>query len=238
MNMEFKIKKINQLLINHFGVPKRQKKLPDPLDILIGTILSQNTNDKNSYAAFLNLKNNISKWEDVIALKPTQIEKLIRTAGLGKQKSMAIHSLLKHLKKNNGKISLSHLKNKSDNEIIEELISHKGIGIKTASCVLLFSLDRNICPVDTHVHRILNRIGLVKTSNPDKTFAAIKQNIPSDVAHSFHTNLLRLGREYCLPSNPRCSLCPIEKICRYSEKKFDKQKVIKENKFFLLDAIK
>jgi len=236
--MKSKIKKINGLLINYFGIPKRQKKLPNPVDIIVGTILSQNTNDKNSYAAFQNLKNNIKSWNDVVILKPSQLKELIRVAGLGKQKSLAIHSLLKHLKENIGKISLSHLKNKSDDEIIEDLISHKGIGIKTASCVLLFSLNRNVCPVDTHVHRILNRVGLVKTSNPDKTFIAIKNNIPEGTAHSFHTNLLRLGREYCLPIKPRCSLCPIEKVCRFPEKNFEKPKVIKQNNFFLLDSIK
>jgi endonuclease-3 len=237
-NMRNKIKKINEALIHHFGIPERQKKLPNSIDILIGTILSQNTNDKNSYAAFNNLKANISRWEDVLKMRQPQLEKLIRVAGLGKQKSKAILSLLKNLKKDFGKISLDHLKKKSEGEILEELTSHKGIGIKTASCVLLFSMNKNICPVDTHVHRILNRVGLVKTSSPEKTFTAIYNKIPEGAAHSFHTNLLRLGREYCLPSNPRCAECPIENLCNYSEKKFETKKSIRKNNFFLLDSIK
>jgi endonuclease-3 len=238
MNMKSTIKKINRLLINFFGIPKRQKKLPDPVDIIIGTILSQNTNDKNSYKAFNNLKNSVKNWDDVLAMKPSQLEKIIKIAGLGKQKSNSIHSLLKYLKLNNGKISLSYLKKKPDDEIIEELVSHKGIGVKTASCVLLFSLNRNVCPVDTHVHRILNRVGLVKTTNPDKTFDAIKNYIPDGAGHSFHSNLLRLGREFCLPSNPRCSNCPIEIVCNYPDKNFKNAKSIKKNNFFLLDSIR
>ncbi|MFZ2324076.1 MAG: endonuclease III [Ignavibacteriaceae bacterium] len=236
--MKSEIKKIDSLLIKHFGIPSRQKKLPDPVDILIGTILSQNTNDKNSYRAFLNLKNNTKSWDDVLKLKVKELEKLIRIAGLGKQKSNAIYSLITNLKKNNGKISLSYLNKKSDDEVLDELTSHKGIGIKTASCVLLFSMDRNICPVDTHVHRILNRVGLVKTTSPDQTFKKIRDFIPDGKAHSFHTNLLRLGREYCLPGKPRCSICPIERVCRYNDKNFEPVKSINENSFFLLDSIK
>lgn len=236
--MKKKIEKINKLLIDHFGIPKRQKKLPDPVDIIIGTILSQNTNDKNSYKAFQNLKQKIQSWDDILLMKQSELEKLIKVAGLGKQKSNVIFNLLSHLKNNNGQISLNHLKKKNDSEAIEELTMHKGIGVKTASCVLLFSLDRNICPVDTHVHRILNRIGLVKTKSPEKTFYAINNYIPEGTAHSFHTNLLRLGRKYCLPAKPKCSLCPIEKICKYQHKNYDEVKSIKENDFFLLDSIK
>ena len=236
--MKFVIKKINKALINHFGIPDRPKKLPDPLDIIIGTILSQNTNDKNSYKAFLNLKNSVKVWDDVLKMKPSQVEKLIKVAGLGKQKSQTIINLLKNLKRTNGKLSLNHIKQKNDEEIIDELTSHKGIGVKTASCVLLFALDRNICPVDTHVHRILNRIGLVKTSTPEKTFYAIKNFIPEKSAHSFHTNLLRLGREYCTPTNPKCYDCPIESECNYPDKNYSNKRVINKNDFFLLDSIK
>lgn len=236
--MKKKIEKINSLLIKHFGVPKRQKKLPDPIDIIVGTILSQNTNDKNSYKAFQNLKQKIQSWDDILLMRLSELEKLIKVAGLGKQKSKAIINFLHYLKNNNGKISLNHLKKKNDTEAIEELTIHKGIGVKTASCVLLFSLDRNICPVDTHVHRILNRVGIVKTKTPEKTFYAINNFIPEGTAHSFHTNLLRLGREYCIPTKPRCSLCPLEKICKYPNKNFNAIKSIKENDFFLLDSIK
>lgn len=236
--MKSVIKKINKALINHFGIPDRPKKLPDPLDIIIGTILSQNTNDKNSYKAFLNLKKSIKRWDELLQMKPSQVEKLIKVAGLGKQKSKAIINLLKNLQKDNGRISLNHIKQKNDEEIIDELTSHKGIGVKTASCVLLFALDRNICPVDTHVHRILNRIGIVKTATPEKTFYAIKNFIPEKSAHSFHTNLLRLGREYCTPTNPKCYDCPIESECNYPDKNYSNKRVINKNDFFLLDSIK
>lgn len=235
--MKRKINIINNLLLEHFGIPPRSKKLPGPLDLLIATILSQNTNDKNSYRAFKNIKEKYKKWEDVAHLSQPSIEKLIKVAGLGKQKSAAIKNLLGSLLKNNGKISLNHIKKLNDEEILDELTSYNGIGIKTASCVLLFSLDRNVCPVDTHVHRTLNRIGLVNTSSPEKTFSEINNKLPERVAHQFHTNLIRLGREICKAQKPGCSICPLKKNCAFTNKNLENITVSKENSFMLLDSV-
>lgn len=235
--MKKKIDRINKLLIQHFGIPPKAKKNPTPLDAIIGTILSQNTNDKNSYQAYRNLKDNFKNWDELTLLKPSQIEKYIRIAGLGKQKSKAIYELLQSLKKQEKSVSLDHIKTKNDSEILEELTSYNGVGVKTASCVLLFSLGRNICPVDTHVHRTLNRIGLVKTNNPEKTFYKILDKIPENTAHSFHTNLIRLGREICKPANPNCLICPLLKICKYEQKNLKPLNTQKTIDFMLLDNL-
>lgn len=235
--MKKKIDKINKLLIQHFGIPSKAKKNPTPLDAIIGTILSQNTNDKNSYQAYRNLKDNFKNWDELTLLKPSQIEKYIRIAGLGKQKSKSIYELLQSLKKQEKSVSLDHIKTKNDSEILEELTSYNGVGVKTASCVLLFSLGRNICPVDTHVHRTLNRIGLVKTNNPEKTFYKILDKIPEFTAHSFHTNLIRLGREICKPANPNCLICPLLKICKYEQKNLKPPNTQKTIDFMLLDNL-
>ena len=112
--MKKKIEKINTLLIEQFGIPDRPKNLPTPLDTIIGTILSQNTNDQNSYRAYKNLKDNFKNWDQLAELKPIQIEKFIKVAGLGKQKSRAIYELLQSLKKKKNSISLDHIKNKSE----------------------------------------------------------------------------------------------------------------------------
>jgi len=235
--MKKKIEKINKLLISRFGIPPRPKKLPTPLDAIIGTILSQNTNDKNSYKAYKNLKENFKNWDQLAQLKPAQIEKYIKIAGLGKQKSRSIYEILQSLKQKQRTVTLNHIKNNSDEEILEELTSYKGVGVKTASCVLLFSLDRNVCPVDTHVHRTLNRIGIVKTNNPEKTFYDILDKIPEKTAHSFHTNLIRLGREVCKPTNPNCAVCPLLKMCKYDIKNLKINKANKRIDFMLLDNL-
>ena len=232
-----KIKKINDLLVNHFGIPFRPNKLPNPVDALIATILSQNTNDNNSYKAYLNLKRKYKSADELSKAPRYEIEKTIKVAGLGKQKSAAIKAFLSSLQKRKSKIDLRHIKKMSDEEILIELTSIKGIGVKTASCVLLFSLDRNVCPIDTHVHRTMNRIGIVKTNTPEKTFERINGNLPDKIAHQFHTNLIKLGREICKPTNPACSICPLFRVCAFKKKNLDTPQKLKDNSFLLLDSI-
>jgi endonuclease III len=237
MILKDKIKKINQHLVRHFGIPSRPKKLPNPIDTVIATILSQNTNDSNSYKAYQNLKQKYDSWEEVAEIPTNKIEKIIRVAGLGKQKSETIKKLLTSLQKNHKNVNLQYVRKMSDEDILKELTSIKGIGVKTASCVLLFSLNRNVCPVDTHVHRTLNRIGLVKTKTPDKTFELINKSIPAGIAHQFHTNLIKLGREICKPGKPLCSVCPLKTDCRFKNKNFEAIKTNTKNNFLLLDSI-
>lgn len=235
--MKEKIKKINKLLISYFGIPARQKRLPNPIDTLIATILSQNTNDNNSYRAYQNLKQKYPTFNKLSSAKRSDIEKVIRVAGLGKQKSEAIKDLLKTINKNGGTLNRQHFKKMSDDEILEELTSIKGIGVKTASCVLLFSLDRNVCPVDTHVHRTLNRIGIVKTKTPAKTFELIRYNMPKGIAHQFHTNLIKLGRKICKPGKTLCSICPLVKECTFKNKNLEKATSRDKETLLLLDTI-
>jgi len=229
--------KVNKLLIDKFGIPPKNKSLPDPVDMLIATILSQNTNDNNSYKAFKNLKVKYPTWEEATKAKRTSIENVIKVAGLGKQKSAAIKNFLTDIQKKQKTITLNYLKKLDENSAIEELINYNGVGVKTASCVLLFSMNRNICPVDTHVHRTVNRIGIVSGKTPDKTFMLLNENFPPKIAHSFHTNLIRLGREICKPKNPSCGICPLNKICKYEEKDLQIKKMHKKNDFMLLDNI-
>ena len=237
MTIQNRIININKLLIRKFGIPSRNKKLPDPVEMLIATILSQNTNDKNSFQAYQNLKKKYPTFEELGKAKRTSIEKEIKIAGLGLQKSTAIKNFLTELKNKTGEYSLNFVRKLSEEEAICNLTSYKGVGVKTASCVLLFALNRNICPVDTHVHRTVNRLGLTATSAPDKTFWELNKNFPDGLAHSFHTNLIRLGREICKPKNPACGSCPLFSVCEYDEKNPDNKIEQKENSFMLLDNI-
>jgi endonuclease-3 len=235
--MKKRLLKINELLIKKFGIPKRNKKRPDPVDLLIATILSQNTNDANSFKAYQNLKKYCPHWESAAKLNVRTLKNLIKTAGLGEQKARTIKNFLSYLIKTSGTVSLNKLEKLNDEEILDELTKHSGIGIKTASCVLLFSWDRNICPVDTHVHRTLNRIGIIKTVSPEKTFFSVLPHIPEGAAHSIHSNLIRLGREICRPVKPLCSICPLLKICSFPLKNRLNNLPAKQKSFLLLDNI-
>ena len=235
--MHKKIKRINKLLIKQFGIPHRNKELPDSVDMIIATILSQNTNDNNSYKAFQNLKRKYISWKELLKVSRTTIEKEIRVAGLGFQKSTAIKNFMMEIYDERKEISLTHIEEMDVNSAISELTKYKGVGVKTASCVLLFAEGRNICPVDTHVHRTVNRIGIVQGSNPDKTFLKLNEKFPAKIAHQFHTNLIRLGREVCTPQNPSCGICPVKNECTYENKIEHNMKMKKERGFMLLDSV-
>ncbi|GJQ64705.1 MAG: endonuclease III [Melioribacteraceae bacterium] len=233
-----KIKRINVKLIERFDIPYRAEIPPSPLDMLIATILSQNTNDKNSYQAYIKLREAFPDWRKILDTPREEIEDIIRIAGLGKQKSAAIKNLISFINENYDEMSLDFVKDFDDRRLLDTLTALPGIGLKTASCVLLFALERDVCPVDTHVHRTLNRLGLVKTSSPDKTFLAINGNFPQGIAHSLHTNLIRLGRAICKPQNPACGVCPLLRMCKYENKVTSNKSEYSENGFMLLDNVR
>ncbi len=188
--------------------------------MLIATILSQNTNDKNSHRAYTLLRKKYPRWEMVAKAALQGIKAAIRVGGMANQKSVRIKETLMAIHARSGRYDLSALKNKPDEKVIEELTSMKGVGVKTAACVLLFSMGRDVFPVDTHVHRICNRLGLAgNSSTPEKTFEAMKPLIPKGRGYSFHTNLIRFGRRVCRSNNPDCGICPVYDDCLYSGKR-------------------
>jgi endonuclease III len=215
-----KLALIIRTLEKHFGVPvqKRDECAVDPLDMLIATLLSQNTNDINSYRAWKNLKKKFPDYKTLYNARITSIESAIRTGGMAKQKAARIKELLRIVKERYGKLTLEDIRQKSDDEIMQELTSLNGIGVKTASCVILFALGRNSFPVDTHVHRVLNRLGIVTTRNPEKTFYAMQERVPPEKMYSLHTNLIRFGRSICKSQRPDCYRCPLVKTCAFENK--------------------
>ena len=117
------------------------------------------------------------------------------------------------------KADLQLLRKKSDDEIFEELLSLDGVGLKTAACVLVFLLGRDVFPVDTHIHRICNHLGLTPNcKTPENTFERMKVVVPKGRAYTFHINLIRLGREVCKARNPLCGNCPLYGDCEWGEK--------------------
>lgn len=231
------ITEVNKRLVKHFGIPPRPEVFPRAVNMLIATILSQNTNDKNSYKALNNLKENYSSWEELLDESREKIEELIKVAGLGKQKSAAIKNFVTDLFEKRKELDLDYLRNENKLDAIEELTKFKGVGVKTASCVLLFAFDKNVCPVDTHVHRTVNKIGILKIKSKDKLFFELNKIMPENIAHQFHTNLIRLGREICRPKIQACGICPLKDICKFENKSMDNDKAYSENSFMLLDNV-
>jgi endonuclease III len=242
MILRRRVLKIIRFLENCLGIPRQKEARTGVLDMLIGTLLSQNTNDRNSHRAYVQLRKRYPTWKRVAEAPVAGIASAIKVGGMKNLKSRRIKKLLKEVREKNGGYRLRDLERMSDDEAISMLIEYDGIGFKTAACVLLFSLRRGVFPVDTHIHRICNRLGLVRTKTPDKTFEGMKLLVPNGKSYSFHTNLIRFGRKICLARNPRCGQCPLYDECEFSGKEIHAQrktgaKMRVSADFMLLDEI-
>jgi endonuclease-3 len=232
------------LRLEHFlGVPRQAKKLPGPLTMLIATILSQNTNDRNSHRAYAELKRRFPSWKKLADAPVGSIADAIRSGGMANQKSTRIRHTVRFVKRRFGSHSLKSIRRMSDDQVITELTALDGVGFKTASCVLLFSLGRDVFPVDTHVHRLCTRLGLNGLSRtPDDTYHSMKEIVPKGRGYSFHTNLIRFGRLICRSNNPLCGACPLFAACRYPEKERSRTMNMERDRpgvnFMLLDNIR
>jgi endonuclease-3 len=210
-----KVERLVHLLEKRYGIP-RKRKIVDPLDLLVQTILSQNTNDRNRDRAYQRLKARFPRWEDVIKAKREALIEAIRPGGLAAQKSRRIKDILRWIEKQYGRLSLVFLEEMDSEEIKRTMGGLKGIGPKTVHCLLLFGLGREAFPVDTHVLRVGKRLGLLPEKiNAEKAHPWMVPLIPEGKSLSLHLNLIRHGREFCKAKNPPCSTCFLVKECLY-----------------------
>jgi endonuclease-3 len=209
------LKRIASLLEKRYGRPEREGR-ENPLDVLIQTILSQNTNDLNRDRAYERLKGRFPFWEDVLHAKTEAIISAIRSGGLAGQKARRIREILRWIQKKEGKLSLSFLKGMDSEEITKLIGGLKGIGPKTVHCLLLFGLEREAFPVDTHILRIGKRIGFIpETVDAVKAHLWMVSLIPKGKSLSLHLNLIRFGRSICMARRPQCEECFLAEECLY-----------------------
>ena len=192
-------------------VPPRRS---DPLDELILTVLSQHTSDVNAERAFEALRAAFPTWDAVVRAPTRTVADAIRSGGLADTKAPRIQAILREVDARRGAFDLSSLEQLSDDEARAELVSLPGVGPKTAAVVLSFSLGRDAMPVDTHVHRVTRRLGLVppKTS-AERADRLLHELVPEGLRTPLHVALIRLGREVCKAPTPRCRICPLKDIC-------------------------
>lgn len=215
INEEKPFRYIIQNLENTFGKPYLKKK-SDPLSILIGIILSQATSDSNSRRTFENLKKRFPDWEKVLAADESEIADAIRLGGLANQKAKVIRNILFQIKEKHGSLSLDFLEAMSDEAARDYLLQFRGIGPKTVACTLLFALHKEVFPLDTHIFRILKRMGVLPPKISDeKAHRFLDNMVPKGKFYSLHVNLIRLGRTTCRPQEPACEQCPLVEYCDY-----------------------
>jgi len=206
-DLKTKVRKITLLLEKQYGLPRKEGS-GDLLDILIETILSQNTNDRNRDQAFQRLKTRFPHREDILKAKTKSIVSAIRPGGLADQKARRIREILYWIKEREGRLSLSFLKTMNSEEIKKTIGALKGIGPKTLHCLLLFGLGREAFPIDTHILRIGKRLGFIPEGmNAEKAHTWMVPLIPKKKPMSLHLNLIRFGRSVCGAKNPQCNTC-------------------------------
>jgi endonuclease-3 len=199
-----------------YGVPVSPEA--DPLDLLVMTILSQNTTDVNSLKAFKSLKSAYPDYEEILGLSASQkdLARLIRVGGLGEIKAKRIIETLHRIKRDYGSLNLRFLGGLSKEDAMEYLLSLPGVGRKTASVVLLFGFGHPFMPVDTHVRRVSQRLGLVpKGASFERTQEILERFVPSEKYLSLHLNLIRHGRSICHARRPLCQECRLRILCDY-----------------------
>ena len=206
---------IHKTLIAYFGVPEwRDPK--SPVDELVSTILSQNTNDLNRDRAFDALQKKYPTWEAVRAADTQEVINTIRPAGLANQKGPRIQNALKEITSACGTINLDFLSDLSAEEASHWLMQFKGVGPKTAAIVLLFSLNLPAFPVDTHIYRVTGRVGLRPLKmTAEQAHDHLAKLFPAETYYAAHLNIIRLGREICQARKPKCSECPLKELCEY-----------------------
>jgi endonuclease III len=209
---------VHRRLLKEYGEPLWHTPLPI-LDELISTILSQNTNDINRDRAFAQLKKRFDTWEKVRDADGQAVIEAIRSAGLANQKGPRIQMILRQITTERGSLDMNFLRNLPDEEALDWLYKFNGVGPKTASIVLLFSLGKAAFPVDTHIQRVTGRIGLrpVKMSTA-KAHHHLAGLFPPETYKAAHLNIIRLGREVCHPRKPACEVCVLQSLCDYYQK--------------------
>jgi endonuclease-3 len=211
--MRRRLAAIIRRLRSAYGAPPAPRRLP-PLDELVLTVLSQNTNDTNRDRAYADLRARFLTWDEVADAPLPAIARAIRRGGLGPTKSVRLREILRTLRARGVPLDGRAFMRMRSATLWDLLVGLKGVGPKTAACVLLFSLGRPYFPVDTHVHRVSRRLGLV----PEKADAVtaqelIQAEVPTADVYALHMLLIRHGREVCVARRPLCSRCPLNSLC-------------------------
>ncbi len=188
------------------------------LDQVVGTVLSQHTSDVNSGRAFARLKARFPAWEQVAHAPVEEIEDAIRCGGLARQKARRIKEILNAIGEREGRVDLSRLHDLGDVAAESYLTSLPGVGPKTAACVLAFSMGRAAFPVDTHVHRVVTRLGWIPAgTTAEKAYQLVAPRVPAGIRYDLHLALIRHGRTVCLARRPRCAGCVLLDLCPYGQ---------------------
>jgi len=207
------VSEITRLLAKEYGAIRRTQPR-DPISELVVTVLSQNTSDHNSRRAFERLVARFGDWETVAQAGVKEIAEAIEPGGLALVKAPRIKAILARIAADRGSLDLDFLRRMPLDEARTWLQSLPGVGPKTAACVLLFSFGRPALPVDTHVHRVAKRLGLIEsTVSAEKAHGVLGATVPDRQVYRFHVLMIEHGRRVCKAQRPLCDRCVLLRGC-------------------------
>lgn len=213
-NRRLLLEKIVRRLEKEYGSPRHGNKR-NALDELFYIILSTRTRPEVYRSNFSRLKRAFPSWNSLRPRDQKRVEAIIKSNGLARIKAAQIVSIVAILRKRYGRATLAPLRYLPDAEAERILMSLPGVSRKVAKCVLMYSFDRNVLPVDVHVHRLAARLGFDVKKRPDTSQDLIESIVPPRLRYSFHVNAIAHGRARCLKVAPRCDGCPVRFFCTW-----------------------
>jgi len=205
--------RVYRTLRSAYGTPPPRKRTA-ATDVLVETILSQNTNDRNSQEGFRRLKAAFANWADVERAPWREVANAIRVSGLANIKARRIQDILRRIRDERGDHSLEFLGDWATERAREYLERLPGVGPKTAACVLLFAFGKPAFPVDTHILRVGRRLGLLAPdATSERAHEEMQRLVPPRWVYPLHLLMIRHGRETCHARAPRCPQCPLLPLC-------------------------
>jgi endonuclease-3 len=208
------VREVHRRLAATYGPLDMPRRL-DPLEELILTVLSQNTNDLNRDRAFAAMRARYPTWEALADASEPELEETIRPGGLSNIKARRILAILDEIRgREGGSLAVSWMQSASSKRVAAYLLSLPGVGPKTVACVLAFSLGRPALPVDTHVYRVAQRLGFFgPETDAVRAHTVMEQLVPPRLRLPLHVGMIRHGRAVCRAGRPACEVCPLQDLC-------------------------
>ena len=208
---------IQRALAKEYGNPQWSGRRQSGLDELVSCVLSQSTTDTNRDRAFARLRQEFPTWQEVVDAPAAAIIEAVRVAGLANQKGPRIQQLLRHIHRERGEYDIEFLARLPLAEARAWLLSLVGVGPKTAAIVLCFSFNLPALPVDTHVHRVALRLGLIPPrASANRAHDLLEELVDEADYYAFHLQMIRHGRAICAARSPKCPACTLREVCDYA----------------------
>jgi endonuclease III len=208
------VRQVCKKLEQTYGKP-RLGNPSEPLDDLVYIIVSNKTPPDRADKLYQALKSTYETWDDVLAKGFKKLERVLKPGGLVKAKAPQMWAALEKVRDDFGKCDLSILKGYSESEAFDYLVSLPGVSKKVAKCVMMYTLEMDVLPVDSHVHRVSKRLGWTDKKEPRQAHEELEALVPPELRYGFHVDCLVHGREICRPAQPKCPSCVIRKSCSY-----------------------